>query len=386
VITWVVDSLITGCTFPFGLYLFLPRLAAWHTASILDTNINQKFHYKTKLTTSLIRTTTITTLLPLYLLLLPSTPTIYVAAKMPAVTVTTVTTGVQTSMPTPKELTEFNDRDCPICWLPTISIATKDQLNAEEKPNGEKQLNGDEQLSGEEQLNDEKQLNVTAAKQTKNTFMTDTQSSGAMASQSEATASTANQPEVTDTTGEQFSAATASQPEAAVNPEGQPEASATTGLQSSDATAEQLDDATTTIPTSVKTPCNHIFHVDCLESWINGWRETAPVPFIPELPPCPYCRTELPVTLEKYTDCYGGKTFEEIVELIKGCGVQDLEVFGQNTAYYCLKAEEAMGLMNKVYIAEVVEDVKYEDEDEQKEIEGEERGESGVAYTEDWWW
>jgi hypothetical protein len=338
VITWVVDSLITGCTFPFGLCLFLPRLAARHTASILDTNINQKFHYKTKLTTSLIRTTTITTLLPLYLLLLSSTPTIYVAAKMPAVTVTTVTTGVQTSMPTPKELTEFNDGDCPICWLPTISIATKDQLNAEEKPNG------DEQLSGEEQLNNEEQLNVTAAKQTKNTFMTDTQSSGAMASQSQATASTANQPEVTDTTGEQFSAATASQPEAAVNPEGQPEASATTGLQYSDATADQPE--TTAVPASLKTSCKHVFHVDCLETWINDWRETAPTPFIPVLPTCPYCRTELPVIIEKNFIYHASKTFEEILVLIEKCGAPNLEVY-ESTAFYCLESEEAMGLMKK---------------------------------------
>jgi hypothetical protein len=254
---------------------------------------------------------------------------------MPAVTVTTVSTSVQTSTPTFKELVEFNHGECPICWLPTIGIATE------------------EQPSDEEQLNGEEQLNVVAAKQTDTTFMTGNQSSGA----------------------------TASQPEAVPNIEAKPEATPTTGLQSSDATADQPE--TTAVPASIKTPCKHIFHVDCLETWINDWRETAPTPFIPALPTCPYCRTELPVIIEKNLIYHDGKKFEEILELIKKWGVRDVELFGENTACYCLESEEAMGLMDKVYIAEVEEEGEEKQEEvEQVEHEQEEMKDEARKYQE----
>jgi hypothetical protein len=251
---------------------------------------------------------------------------------MPAVTVTTISTSVQISTPTPKELTEFNVGDCPICWLPTIKIATEEQLHADE------------------------QLNISTAKQIETTCMA----------------------------GDQASSATASQPEATVNPEGQLEATASTENPSSDATATQPE-ATVTIPGSAKTLCNHIFHVDCLKPWINGWRENAPAPFIPQLPTCPYCRTELPVIIEKNLIYHRGKTFWEILDLIKKCGVKNLlEEFGENTAYYCLESEEAMGLMDKVYVAEV--DEEGEEKDDDQKVDDQEKEEPGVEYTEDWWW
>jgi vacuolar-type H+-ATPase subunit I/STV1 len=87
---------------------------------------------------------------------------------------------------------------------------------------------------------------------------------------------------------------------------------------------------------------------------------------------------------------YVSKTFEEILVLIEKCGVPNLEVY-ESTAFYCLTSKEAMGLMDKVYVAQVNEEVEDKQEEveqvehKQEEMKDEDEEISRAVYTGGWW-
>jgi hypothetical protein len=142
---------------------------------------------------------------------------------MPAVTITTVTTRVRTSTPTPSELRKFNEGECPICTLPTTTAS-----------------------------------DTTAAATT--------------------TTTTKSQPD--SPTPSPPSSDTGTGPTQAIENNQTTETMETT-------------EATATLEAAAKTPCGHMFHAACLESWIAVWRDIRRTVYASEPPKCPYCRTIL---------------------------------------------------------------------------------------------
>jgi hypothetical protein len=122
--------------------------------------------------------------------------------------------------------------------------------------------------------------------------------------------------------------------------------------------ASKAIDSPLTLEAAANTPCGHMFHTACLESWIAVWRDIRRTVYASAPPKCPYCRTILPPI--RHVHSTKGCTLDGLYKNILSTGVWNLTADPVGAPVFWSMASGGMDVDFYMYFA--VEDEETDEE------------------------